>query len=218
MIKACRKYLTSRKPGQTIWNFPVDVELKRIKDCHNLYQSYQDIFHEVQEAIIKTPGEKNLEISETYIFGKFDSFCKRLEKVGGLLNYIKIYSSLEYSTIEGIDLIWKKFQSIFVKMKNQEYDPLDYKNPLFENDCNEFDHFAYDLEAQLQNFMNSKFQTINCIYHSCTLLKRFEALNLPRLPIKATYKHLFLSFGQIIEGFIEVCNSNYMQKEIVFFF
>ncbi|CAD5118803.1 DgyrCDS7483 [Dimorphilus gyrociliatus] len=206
MIKACRKYLTNGQPGQRIWDFPTDLELKRIKDCHNLYQSYQDIFHEVQESIVLTPGEKNLEISETYIFGKFDSFCKRLDKVGGLLNYVRTYSTLKYSKIEGIESIWKKFESIFIKMKNQDYDPLDYKNLSFDNDCNEFDHFAYDLEAQLQNFMNSKFQSIDCMFHSCTLLKRFEALNLPRLPIKATYKHLFLSFGHAIEGFINYYN------------
>lgn len=38
---------------------------------------------------METLGEKTFEVSEMYIFGKFEAFCKRLEKVSVVLLLIK---------------------------------------------------------------------------------------------------------------------------------
>lgn len=47
----------------------------------DLYKCYQDAFQRTKQRIEEIPGEKNFEFSEMYIFGKFEAFCKRLEKV-----------------------------------------------------------------------------------------------------------------------------------------
>lgn len=52
-----------------------------LKDCIFLFKEYQTSFHKTREKILESSGEKSFEVSEMYIFGKFEAFCKRLEKV-----------------------------------------------------------------------------------------------------------------------------------------
>ena len=40
-----------------------------------------------------------------YIFGKFEAFCKRLEKIQDLLKIVDMYSVLQECRIEGIEPI-----------------------------------------------------------------------------------------------------------------
>lgn len=60
--------------------------------------------------------EKPFEFSEICIFGKFDTFERRLRKIIKMIETIKVYSSLEKSTIEGIEQIANKFQVIIPPM------------------------------------------------------------------------------------------------------
>lgn len=50
------------------------------QDCIRLYKEYMKQFQKMKEKLQKTPDE-NVDFSEMYIFGKFDTFCKRLNKV-----------------------------------------------------------------------------------------------------------------------------------------
>lgn len=46
-----------------------------------LLKEYQKCFRETKQEILETLGEKTFEVSEMYIFGKSEAFCRRLEKV-----------------------------------------------------------------------------------------------------------------------------------------
>lgn len=50
------------------------------QDCIRLYKEYVDSFQKMK-IDLQTGPERNLDFSEMYIFGKFDTFCKRLNKV-----------------------------------------------------------------------------------------------------------------------------------------
>lgn len=79
MLKTCKAYLT--EDGMVkIWDLPTDVLIMRIHACVSLYQHYQMAFRDTKKKIEALPGEQPFEFSEMYIFGKFDAFCKRLEK------------------------------------------------------------------------------------------------------------------------------------------
>lgn len=60
-----------------------------------LLREYQKCFHEArQETSENLPfGGKALEVSEVYIFGKAEAFCRRLEKVS-ILGAIVIYKEV----------------------------------------------------------------------------------------------------------------------------
>ena len=46
-------------------------------------------------------NEKKFEFSEMYIFGKFDTFSKRLQKIIDMFETFELYSHLSDSKIEG---------------------------------------------------------------------------------------------------------------------
>ena len=65
--------------------------------------------------------------SENYIFGKFDTFCKRLERIADMVNTMESMSSLGEVKIEGIDSIFIRFQGITATYKKKSYDVLDHR-------------------------------------------------------------------------------------------
>ena len=83
MLKTCKAYLTDDGMIK-IWDMPTDVLIKRIHSCVSLYENYQNAFRETKRKIESRPGERPFDFSEMYIFGKFDAFCKRLEKVSDI--------------------------------------------------------------------------------------------------------------------------------------
>lgn len=65
--------------------------------------------------------------SENYIFGKFDTFCRRLERISYQLNTIQEYAGLADIRIEGIDGIIVKYKTIVESTKKKSYDILDHR-------------------------------------------------------------------------------------------
>lgn len=76
MVSACKQYISER--GHTrVFDVEFDVLLERINTCQQLHLRYQEYFRLGTQKVQQ--GTKPLEISEMYIFGKFTSFCRRLE-------------------------------------------------------------------------------------------------------------------------------------------
>ena len=80
MVKACKGYLTEEGLFR-VWDQDRVEIISRIHDCLNLNRAYQDAFQRTKKRMEETPGEKPFDFSQLYIFGKFEAFCRRLEKV-----------------------------------------------------------------------------------------------------------------------------------------
>jgi len=80
MVKACKGYLTEEGLSR-VWDQDRVAIMSRIHDCLNLNRTYQDAFQRTKKRMEETPGEKPFDFSQLYIFGKFEAFCRRLEKV-----------------------------------------------------------------------------------------------------------------------------------------
>ena len=65
--------------------------------------------------------------SENYIFGKFDTFCKRLERIADMMNTIEMFSGLANVKIEGIEVTAVKYKNIVEQAKKKNYDILDHR-------------------------------------------------------------------------------------------
>ena len=96
MITACKSYITDQG-AQTIWSLQQDVLFGRLEDCIRLNNEYQMAFHRVKTRA----NERPLELSEMYIFGKFNAFTNRCHNIIELLKTINSYSRLLQSKIEG---------------------------------------------------------------------------------------------------------------------
>ncbi|XP_076055179.1 LOW QUALITY PROTEIN: dynein axonemal heavy chain 5-like [Oratosquilla oratoria] len=92
MIRACQEYISAR--GQeTIWSQPRETARRKIKDCLRLNTTYRQAYKKTKEKLESMPGERPFTFSEQYVFGKFDCFCSRLNKITQLFNDMDRYSS-----------------------------------------------------------------------------------------------------------------------------
>ena len=109
MITACKSYV-SEKSTQTVWSQPQADLIKKLKDCIKLNQEYQNCFQKTKEKLAQMPDERPFDFSEMYIFGKFDTFTRRCQKIIDIFDTINIYSKLQESKIEGL-YFFLKFNS-----------------------------------------------------------------------------------------------------------
>ncbi|XP_056012226.1 dynein axonemal heavy chain 8-like [Ostrea edulis] len=198
MVTACKTYIAG--DGVTrLWDQPRQPLIEKLQHCLSLYENYQASFQRTKEKIDGTPGERPFEFSEMYIFGKFETFCRRLDKIIALLNYIESFSTLSYSKIEGIETFASRFGQIYGTIKKKPYDVLDQRKTDFDTDFDDFHRQMRDLEVNIQNFMDTCFRKTPSTIQALQLLKRFEKLNIPHLSIQDKYKTIYLQFEQELE-------------------
>lgn len=85
------------------WNWPVLLS-------NGVLQEYQRYFHKTKEKLEQTPSERQFDFSEMYIFGKFDTFQRRLNKILEMFETMSTYSALQDSKIEGLETMATRFQ------------------------------------------------------------------------------------------------------------
>lgn len=61
-----------------------------------------------------TPSERPFDFSEMYIFGKFDTFTRRLKKILEMFDTIDKYSHLSESKIEGSNYVSELLSFFFL--------------------------------------------------------------------------------------------------------
>lgn len=192
MITTCKAYIN--KGAAKIWDQDKDELLRKIEDAQQLNKEYQKCFHKTKEKLKVTkfsvwkinlllitfmlqedPKERQFEFSENYIFGKFDTFCKRLDKIKHMLLTIKGLAGIQYVKIEGIDSIALKYmtkisansvlglnyfcryQNIVANIEKKKYDCLDHRKAEFDVDHSDFLVQVEALQMALQEFLDSWF-------------------------------------------------------------
>ncbi|KAJ8315371.1 LOW QUALITY PROTEIN: hypothetical protein KUTeg_007521 [Tegillarca granosa] len=125
MITTCKSYI--KRDVSKIWELERPVLLQRINECIQLNEEYQKQFQRTKEKLRENPSERQFEFSENYIFGKFDTFCKRLERISDMINTMEMFSGLGDIKIEGIDSIAVKYRAIVDQTKKKNYDVLDHR-------------------------------------------------------------------------------------------
>lgn len=93
MVTACKNFLTDRGVNR-VWDQPRQPLIQKLKACLKLNQEYQKCFQRTKKRIAEDPSKKPFEFSEMYIFGKFDTFCKRLNQVW---MSVRIFNAFSFS-------------------------------------------------------------------------------------------------------------------------
>ncbi|OXB65796.1 hypothetical protein ASZ78_008863, partial [Callipepla squamata] len=134
------KYLcTLEKVCQPLYDYDLD--------CIFLLKEYQRCFQEAKQEILENLGEKSFKVSEMYIFGKSEAFCRRLEKITEMINVVQTFNALSMSAIEGIDIMAIKFKSIYQSVQKKQYDILEPRKMEFDVDFVDFMAKIADLET-----------------------------------------------------------------------
>ncbi|XP_070767347.1 dynein axonemal heavy chain 5 isoform X1 [Enoplosus armatus] len=207
MITACKAYITNNG-SNSIWDQPQQVVADKIKAAIHLNQEYQRYFHKTKEKLEQTPSERQFDFSEMYIFGKFDTFQRRLNKILEMFSTISTYSALQDSKIEGLETVATRFQTaemqgkweaIVLNMKKKHYSFLDQRRTDFDVDYEEFCKSTAELHNQLKSFMDSTFEKIQNTERALNVLKKFERLGIPDLGIEEKYQRILQNYGRDIE-------------------
>ncbi|XP_033641432.1 dynein heavy chain 8, axonemal-like [Asterias rubens] len=199
MVTACKNYITNDGMFR-IWDQPYEELLSKLHAATRLYKEYQKCFHKTKKKIDEIPGARSFDFSEMYIFGKFDAFCKRIDKIVEMLCTIDTYSVLTTSRIEGIEPMANKFQNIYSGVKKKPYDVLDHRKVDFDNDFEDFKKNIFDLQYAFLEFVDNSFDRITATTQSLALLSRFERLNIPQLNIEDKYTAILQHYGTELEG------------------
>uniref|UniRef100_A0A8V0X370 Dynein axonemal heavy chain 5 n=1 Tax=Gallus gallus TaxID=9031 RepID=A0A8V0X370_CHICK len=209
MITACKSYITNDDTA-TIWNQPLDSVMEKLHAAIRLKQEYQNCFHNMKKNLEQNPAERQFDFSEVYIFGKFETFNRRLVKIIDVFNTVKTYSVLQESKIEGLEEMIAKYESIVDIMKKKDYNFLDQRKADFDRDYEEFCKEINDLHSQLKIFMDNTFENIPNTERALCMLKKFERLQIPNLGINEMYQKILQNYGYDIEA---VCKLYTRQKQ-----
>ncbi|XP_039592867.1 dynein heavy chain 5, axonemal isoform X2 [Polypterus senegalus] len=198
MITACKAYI-SNSGTETIWDQPQATVAEKLKAAIRLNEEYQRCFQRTKQKLEQNPSERQFDFSEMYIFGKFDTFQRRLQKILHMFHTITTYSVLQDSKIEGLEVMATKFQAIVVSMKKKQYNFLDQRKTDFDQDYEDFCKNTSELHNQLKNFMDMTFARIQSTEGALFVLRKFEKLGIPDLGIDDKYQKILLNYGRDIE-------------------
>ncbi|ESO89757.1 hypothetical protein LOTGIDRAFT_192667 [Lottia gigantea] len=207
MITACKAYITNDR-SETVWSQPIDIVKKKLNDCIRLNAEYQDCFHKTKAKLEKMPNERPFDFSEMYIFGKFDTFTRRLKKIIEMFDTMEMYSHLAESKIEDMETQASKFNVIVTAMKKKPYDYLDQRKMEFDQDFEDFKRQIQQLHSNILQFMDNRFEKISSTQRALMLLRKFERLNLPNLGISDKYQRILSHYGKDIENVSRLYQKN----------
>ncbi|XP_067841427.1 dynein axonemal heavy chain 8-like [Heptranchias perlo] len=196
MVTACKEYITD--DGTTrVWDQDSEIAIKKMQECKKLLVEYRKYFQKTKKQTSETEQDNPFDVSEMYIFGKLEVFCKRLTKITEMVEVVKTFSALQNSTIEGIEILAIKFQNIYLNLRKSHYDILDPRKKEFNADYAIFMKQISDLENLVDDFMSGCFAKIISSPQALQLLQRFQNLNIPSLEseIEVTSEHILQHYA-----------------------
>uniref|UniRef100_A0A8C8BCP0 Dynein axonemal heavy chain 5 n=1 Tax=Otus sunia TaxID=257818 RepID=A0A8C8BCP0_9STRI len=217
MITACKSYITNNNTA-TIWNQPQERVMEKLQAAIRLKQEYQNCFHKVKEKLEQNPAERQFDFSEMYIFGKFETFHRRLVKIIDVFNTMKTYSILQESKIEGLEGMITKYESIVDIMKKRNYNFLDQRKTDFDQDYEDTKGIFLmiiiflsrlqipnlDIDEKYQKILQNYGHDIETVCKIYTRQKQDPPLarNLPPIAGKILWaRHLFRRIQEPMESF-----------------
>jgi dynein heavy chain len=173
MITSCKAYISERGT-MNVWDQPTEELIPKLKACIHLNHEYQRHFQRTKQKLETMPNERQFEFSEMYIFGKFDTFERRLQKIIDMFDTMEMYSHLAETRIEGMEIMANKFTVIYTSMKKKPYDLLDQRKTDYDSDYQDFKRSIGELHAQIKSFMDATFDKIYNVLRALQVIKKFE--------------------------------------------
>jgi len=205
MIKTCKTNVEFPDPEGSkvkLWDQNPEDLLERLEMSLRLNDAYQELYRITKEKLQGQPKVKQFDFNESRIFGKFDLYCKRVQKLMDMFTTIVQFTALEQNKVEGMETLMFQFFSLVDDFKKKPYDLLDYTKNTFDRDFLEYNVNIAEQETMLQGFINASFENISSTEHALALLKQFEII-LQRETLKSDldskYTVIFHNYGLDLE-------------------
>ncbi|XP_068603948.1 LOW QUALITY PROTEIN: dynein axonemal heavy chain 5 [Brachionichthys hirsutus] len=197
MIATCRSYLS--EGVARIWDHSRPVLLQRVSSCLRLNLEYQRSFRSVRDQLRDDPESRQFDFSENYIFGKFDAFCRRLQKMADMASSLESLAALQHMKVDGIDKIYVRYLNIVSTTRSRTYDILDHRRPEFDSDYREFQLQVQDLFQSLQALLDFWFQQSLTTERMLGLLVLFQSGPAAGLDLKRYYLLLVQRYSRDLD-------------------
>nr|XP_034839773.1 dynein heavy chain 5, axonemal [Maniola hyperantus] len=181
MIETCKQYITCRFK-ETIWSQERELVRDKLIHCTNLNKTYRDIYTFVKNQPF-LPNTEQFSFSENYVFGKFDTFCKRLNKIITMFDLMDDYNHLFEKRMEGLLLgedledAMHSFNEAKKAVTSCQYDYLDYRNGEFDKDYQAFEEKTNNLKESIGNTIEVNFSSVWETPQGIKFLTRFEKVS-----------------------------------------
>ena len=177
MIANCSQRISQGGAKDELWDRDIPALVGELRRCLKLEESYKQHYHETKAQLEESnPGGKQFDFNEMQIFGKFELFCRRVNKLIDMFTTIQHFNILAERRLEGMEPLIDQFHQIQQEFREREHDLLDYHNNRFDRDYVEFNVRIDELEKSLQRFIDQSFETIGSIGHSLELLHTFRSI------------------------------------------
>jgi len=176
MITNCKECVLDGEEPESLWQKDPLVLIKNLWSCIRLNEEYQESYRQTKETLLTLPKGKQFDFSETFIFGRFDLFCRRVTKLIDMFQTVHQFTSLSQHRFDGMEGLVKNFKSMLEEFQYKRHDLLDFTTNRFDRDYVEFNVRISDLESNLRQFINQSFEAIASIDSSLKLLTKFQAI------------------------------------------
>ena len=161
MIANCRNYvMEGADRSAALWEQPMMGVVARLQACLALNEGYQEQYFMTRDKLLTQPKGKQFDFNESAIFGKFDLFVRRVEKLIEMFSTVEQFSVLATHNVEGMEGLMNSFRQIVDEFTRKPSELLDYQKGQFDRDYLEFNANIHELESSLQGFINSSFENI----------------------------------------------------------
>jgi len=113
------------------------------------------------------PKSRHWDFDDNVIFGKFDTFIKRVKKLIEIFSTIQQFKALEkHNNLEGMPNLTEGFNKKIDNFKGKKHDLLDAENVKFDKDYVDLMQDIQKLDTDLQNFIDTNFSKFKNISYS----------------------------------------------------
>lgn len=182
-------------------DFPPDQLIPVLKSCIDLNKAYEKQYEQTKLRLQKMPKGKQFEFSQNAIFGKFNLFSRRVQKLIELFSTIDQFRTLEKHNLEEIKPILDNFEKCWKALQKKGNPLLDQSRNVFDRDFVEFNVEVSNVETMLQAYIDKQFDSITNIDDSLKLLRKFKAIlhrNNLKNGLNSKYNLLFQNYGMEI--------------------
>ena len=180
ITNCCKTILKNETSDDRLWDhekFPPEELIPVLKSCIELNQAYQKQYEITKERLMNMPKGKQFEFSPNQIFGKFDLFFRRVTKLIELFSTIQQFRTLGKHNLENMDDIIKSFNGLVDAFRKRKHKLLHYTDNHFDRDFVEFNVDVSQLETELQQYIDKKFDLITTsIEDALKLLRKFHSI------------------------------------------
>jgi hypothetical protein len=123
MIANCRQSVEGKG---SLWDQPTSELIKALQQSLDTNRTYQEQYRLTRDKLAENPKGKQFDFNENVIFGKFDLYGRRVEKLIDMFSTVEQFTVLSKHNLEGMDGLMSNFFGIVADFKRKPYELLDF--------------------------------------------------------------------------------------------